>query len=363
MNRSLWLLGCLTGIASIASLGCASESLPEAGAIVFSARPDAASAYGWQLFTTGPGGTGTRRLTRTDGDGSPSWSPDGSLVAFARTTEDCLLDACEQIWVVDADGSGERRLTSPGFRAEAPAWSPDGSSIAYVRWLNVDSDRIAETALYVMTEGGFDARLLADGPGWDAAPVWSPDGRRIAFWSDRDDAEAEAGELYVIDADGTNELRLTHTPTDEDYFDWSPDGDEIVVSSDRDGNYDLFVLSADGKGERRLTQTTADERNPMWSPDGHWVAFERQTPDKNALVVIDPETGAERVLSSSPSDDAGNLDVPQSWSPDGKTLAVAHGYDEVLWLIEVEGGPARPVLGAYTEASLGVDWAPLQDKP
>ena len=104
------------------------------GPIVFAGHPGDELGGGFNnLMVMNPDGRGVRRLTRTDGDVAPSWSPDGTRVVFERAThiEGCDIDACAQIWIVEADGSKERRLTRASARSEAPDWSPDGDRIVF----------------------------------------------------------------------------------------------------------------------------------------------------------------------------------------------------------------------------------------
>jgi Tol biopolymer transport system component len=131
------------------------------------------------------------------GDGvsfdAPAWSPDGSSIAFHS-----LRDGNYDIYVMDADGSNEIRLTTDGSADLNPVWSPDGLRIAFV------STRDADYELYVMNADGSDQQRLTESGGRDEHPTWSPDGSRIAFSSDRDGRR----ELFVMDADGTNLERL-----------------------------------------------------------------------------------------------------------------------------------------------------------
>ena len=87
---------------------------------------------------------------------------------------------------------------------------------------------------------------------------------KIAFSSDRDGN----GEIYVMDADGSNLTRLTNNPANDGFFGvaWSPDGTRIAFVSERDGNWEIYVMNADGSGLSRVTDNLAVDQNPAWSP-------------------------------------------------------------------------------------------------
>jgi len=91
----------------------------------------------------------------------------------------------------------------------------------------------------------------------------SPDGTRIAFQSNRDGNY----EIYVMDADGSNQTNLTNNPADDMFPVWSPDGTKIAFMSNRDGNWEIYVMNADGSNQTNLTNNIGDDMYPMWSPD------------------------------------------------------------------------------------------------
>ena len=140
---------------------------------------------------------------------------------------------------MNADGSGQTRLTydpEPDFR---PSWSPDGRRIAF------DSFRDENSEVYVMNADGSGQTRLTNHPAHDFGPSWSPDGGRIAFASERDGnsfASDHDGnvEIYVLNADGSGQTRLTDNPAYDDTPSWSPDGGRIAFASERDGNLEVY---------------------------------------------------------------------------------------------------------------------------
>jgi Tol biopolymer transport system component len=198
---------------------------------------------------------------------APTWSPDGSRLAFVS-----YRDGNGEIYVMRPDGSGATRLTRNRVEDLSPAWSPDGSRLAFT------SNRGGAYRIHTMRADGRGVRRLSS-LGDSFSPAWSPDGARIVFSSSG--RTPENPELYSVRADGTRLARLTRTKGDaetlgDDGFpSWSPDGKTIVFSSNRTGNGELWTMRADGSLERRLTRLPRrDDWAPRYSPDGASIAFE-----------------------------------------------------------------------------------------
>ena len=104
------------------------------------------------------------------------------------------------------------------------------------------------------------------------APSWSPDGTKIAFESGIDDVVYNY-EIYVMNADGSNQTNLTNNSSQDKYPTWSPDGSKIAFYSMRDGNDEIYVMNADGSNQTRLTNNSDSDKYPLWSPDGSKIAF------------------------------------------------------------------------------------------
>ncbi|HJX61829.1 MAG TPA: hypothetical protein VJ578_04595, partial [Dehalococcoidia bacterium] len=132
------------------------------------------------------------------------------------------------------------------------------------------SYRDGNAEIYVMNADGSGQTRLTNEPATDNLPSWSPDGSRIAFSSTRDGN----AEVYVMNADGSGQARLTNNPAYDNEAHWSPDGSKIAFSTDRDGNGEIYVMNADGSGQTNLTNDPAgDGSGPTWSPDGSQIAF------------------------------------------------------------------------------------------
>jgi len=241
-------------------------------------------------------GSGERRLTRNPGsDFGSAWSPDGRKIAFGRGGG----AHSEQIYVMNADGSGQRRLTRLPANNSILAWLPDGK-IAFSSWHGPD-----DSDVYVMNADGSGLRNLTREWGLDGFPAWSPDGQKIAFTSKRNSTWG----VYVINADGSGQRRLTRNAEPEWAPAWSPDGQKIAFSRDRPGSNDeIYVINADGSGQRRLTQSG---RQPLWSPDGQKIAFRSTRNGNDDIYVMNPDGSGQRNLTRNPT----RVDDSLAWSP------------------------------------------------
>jgi Calx-beta domain/Carboxypeptidase regulatory-like domain/WD40-like Beta Propeller Repeat len=196
-------------------------------------------------------------------DRDPSWSPDGTKLVF---TSNRSGSGKTEIWTSNIDGSGLIRLTTsvqlgsdgqgPIFSSDTdPAWSPDGSKIAFVS----TRDGLSDSELYVMNpDGSNPVRLTNDGLD-DSTPAWSPDSQRIAF------AKSNRAGIHIINRDGTN---LVNVLSFGFWPAWSPDGSRLAfVELDSNNNFrgNIFIANTDGTGKLRVTDVAEGARAPSWA--------------------------------------------------------------------------------------------------
>ena len=262
MNKRLFFTGFFIFLLSDAMCGktvFASHHKPQ---IAFVSWRDGNS----EIYVMDADGNNQIRLTNhPEEDSSPSWSPDGARIAFVSNRN----GGNRQIYVMDSNGKNVKLLTN-GSLGTNPAWSPDGQTIAY-NW-----EVEGHSAIILIAPDGSNRRILVgDIPVLDSAPAWSPDSQRIAFVSWR---EGWTGDIGVMDADGRNPKRLTHTPNNERYPAWSPDGSKIAFTTVLEEDFVLSVMDADGTNQKILTEEVLDGRmqlvfHPAWSPDGRTIAY------------------------------------------------------------------------------------------
>lgn len=229
------------------------------------------------IFVMNQDGTRPTDVSKAGASG-PAWSADGSKLAFisSRATGDK-----PQVYVMNADGSHQTRLTHDAMHDGYLSWSPDGTKIAF------EGD---DGIFVVTTKTKAVSRLTKDN---DTQPAWSPDGARIAFLRTRDVPNPtnttgmdQIGELWIMAADGSQPKQLTSPPVSfsgpnltimgKDAFPtWSPDGTRIAFESNRDNDNGIFVMNADGSNIAALTHPQGVDAFPSWSPDGTEIAFAR----------------------------------------------------------------------------------------
>jgi Tol biopolymer transport system component len=227
---------------------------PDGSQIAFESSRDDSLFTEVYIVTLASGGM--VRLTDDSGyiDGQPAWSPLGNRIAFASNRDSAGAD----IYLMDVDGSNVKRLTTDAANDGQPAWSPTGDRIAFV------SDRVggSSTDIFVMDTAGNNVVNVTNVAGVDLAPAWSPDGSKIAFHSDRDPAGFA---IWVMDANGANPAKVSPANPPCELPSWRPDG--LQLAFDCDG--DIWVSNPDGSNRQRITRTTNSQRLetlPRWKP-------------------------------------------------------------------------------------------------
>jgi len=221
-----------------------------------------------ELFVMNPDGSDQTRLTNSFrvSEGQPAWSPDGTRLLYRQTPDNPITQNAD-IWQIDVDPAAPnaRPVLERTGDERYPSYSPDGTKILF----RGDQDLIdhsGDEELYVMNADGTDIVQLTHNDVFDSAPAFSPDGTKIAFESARDSGDPLALDIYVMNADGTDVRRLTTDPAHDEGPIFSPDGTKIAFASLRSGQEDIWVMNADGSGQRQLTDDPARDESPDWQP-------------------------------------------------------------------------------------------------
>ena len=257
-----------------------------------------------EVFVMNADGSGQTNLTNNPSfDFAPTWSPDGMRIAFVSGRA-----GNAEIYVMNADGSSPTRLTNnPAFDTD-PAWSADGTKIAFA------SNRDGNNEIYVMNADGSGVERLTFNPGTDTDAAFSFDGTRVAFRRSAPNGDAE---IYVMAPDGSGQTRLTVAPGLDNDPDWSPDGTKIVFRSARDGNTEIYVMGADGGGQLNLTNRSTGDFQPAWSPDGTKIAFMSNRDGNSEIYVMNVDGSSPTRLTMNSTGDE-----DPDWQPLIKQVAV-----------------------------------------
>jgi Tol biopolymer transport system component len=261
----------------------------------------------FEIYVMNADGSGQRRLTQNPAkDVSPVWSPDGRRIAFASDRGGTRFS---DIYVMNADGSRPHRLTRSPADDTSPAWSPNGRKIAFVSDRGTGFDY--NTNIWVMNADGSHPRQLTDALSVAHDPAWSPDGRKIAFA-----AGEYTSQIYVMNADGSHMRLLTRARSGGAAPAWSPDGRKIAfasgaraTSTPADDPGKIYVMKPNGSARRNLSRNAAGDTGPAWSPDGRRIAFARQSGSSSEIYVMNADGSGQKKLTQSPG-----FNESPSWS-------------------------------------------------
>jgi TolB protein len=236
---------------------------------------------------------------------------DSSSASFAFDSDE---SGAMNIVVANLDESDIKSITHslPPQFSGYPRWSPDHTKIAFM------SDRDGDEELYVMDADGQNVLRVTYNPGEDWSPAWTPDGSRITFVS----GPTNHGQIYIIDADGTNQQLLGHSVGEASGdLDWSPDGEQLLFVSRRDhGREEIYVFDSSTGVVSPLTHSPGESHssNPSWSPSGNSIVFTSDRHGKSDVYRMDADGSDVRRLTHTSTGKFGSWAAVQS--PDGRFI-------------------------------------------
>ena len=248
----------------------------------------------------------------------------------------------KEIYLMDADGRNQRRITAHKSISMSPVWSPRGDQLAYVSFFD------GPPSIYVVDVAtGAKRPVIADGP-LNISPCFSPDGKQIVF------ARSLSGntEIFVANTDGTNLRQLTHSPGIDTNPAWSPNGREIAFTSSRSGDPHIYVMDAEGTNVRRVTFEGEYNDGAAWRPDGTAIVYATRHGNAFELAVTDVVTLQSREITSGP----GSKEAP-SFSPDGRRIVYesSPGGSRQIWTVGSDGTGAKQLTSGNNNS--GPDWS------
>ena len=242
---------------------------------------------------------------------------------------------------------------------EVWAEAPSTAKIAFSSWRDGNMD------IYLMNPDGSGEVRLTHHRGADAGPKWSPTGEKILFVSNRGQRAWGTWDLYLMDADGSDVRRVFEKEAARDYPTWSPDGKRIAYDRWEQGKFFIYIAPIDGKKEERIALGS----QPAWSPDGTEIAFIVGAPrDPKRISMLDVRTRKHKFFFPS----KGPAWVRHhSWSPEGDRLAFAwynrielrreDAHIETIYILNRGSMETQQIVGVAGEAAVNPVWSPRGD--
>jgi TolB protein len=199
-----------------------------------------------------------------------------------------------ELQVADADGANAQTVLASNEPIISPSWSPDGSQLAYVSYASKKPIVVVQNLAQGTT------RVVADFFGNNSAPAWSPDGKSLVVTLTKDGTS----QLYLVPVAGGTARRLTETSAIDTQAAFAPDGQSIAFVSDRGGSPQVYRMPIDGGSAQRLTFEGAYNVSPRFSPDGKALAFVQREAGRYRVALLEIATGQVLVLTDSTLDDS-----------------------------------------------------------
>jgi TolB protein len=244
----------------------------------------------------------------------PRWSNDGKQILF-QSNESGRWQIC----VMDEKGKNIRQITKDSSKNNFPDWSPDNKKIAFV------SDRTGNEEIFVMDANGEHQKQLTFTHARNIHPYWSPKGDKIFFNSTRDNEAAF--EIYVMNPDGSNVKRITHTPDDETCARLSPSGTQLVyLKNNEQGLDDVFIMNLKDSAEQNITNTPTTDGWPCWLNADDKILYSAREDGRYKLFVYDLKNKINKRLTDPPSP---SYDARVNISADGKKIVFNRQTDGI----------------------------------
>jgi len=253
----------------------------------------------------------------------------------------------KRLAIMDQDGANLRYLSDGQEIVLTPRFSPTRQEITYMAFTG-NTPRV-----YLQQIEVAQRELVGTFPNMTIAPRFSPDGQKVIMSLLQDNGSAN---IYAMDLRSRTTTRLTSTLAIDTAASYSPDGNKIVFESDRGGRQQIYVMNADGSNQQRVSFGDGSYSTPVWSPRGDYIAFTKQSEGQFSIGVMRPDGSGERLLTS------GFHNEGPTWAPNGRVIMFFRqnqGQGPKIYTIDITGRNERQ-LPTPNDAS-DPAWSPLLD--